>query len=1160
MLNIYYARENIDKDRFMFDRIREALDRIRRRDGRQTLEPKPGAGRSCPVRSAREPRHVLLLVPEQYTLQTERNAFACLEAPGFIDFEVLSLTSFGRRLLSETGGVDLTFINRYGKFMLIAGLLHRRKHSLMTFRNLEASSDFVDKLNDMIAELKNFNVTPEALAGISEGIGDDGLLKRKLADVAVIYAGYEERLKGRYTDAADYLKLFTSKISKSVFAAETEIWLSAFDYLNPAAMDAVTELAVCAPSVNLVLTAEPGNAFFRLTNTLIEDIGRRAADAGAETNLRPIEETFAHRKPAAVAHIEQCLFSYPRRTYDGRPIGAGTPQDGRPREKARNAGAPGVQTQQGGHAPGNARDALRLVAAANYYAEAETAAARIVELTRDEGLRYRDILILCNDMGARASVIKRVFARYGLPLFMDQRRGVEHNPALEYILALLSIVSGGWSYESVFRFLKTGLTGLDREAWEELENYVCKYRIRGNLWKKDFTYGGAEYSQEEMDGLNETRRKIAALIGAFETPFRRSGTAGEKTQCLHRFLADKARLPGSIDRLTDVLQASGDPQYAEYAAEMSGIWDVIEEIFAQLIAVMGDLPMRDEEYAGVIRAGFFSVRMGILPPSPDQLVLGTMQRTRSGAVEALFVLGANDGVLPMYDADDTILNEDEKVRLAAAGRMIGRENDNLLMEEQLAVYRNLSKPGRLLHVSYSISDNSGKDMKPSVIFEQLRRLFPGVPAEKDILNDGSDPLRLVQYPDETMSHLTERLQRCVGGERLSPVWKDVYLWFKADGREALNHIRAGLTFRNRRENIDERFVSMLYGGADKTETSGSDPAETAVPTVLVTSPSALERFSHCPFAFFLDRGVRVKERRIFEIDGRNVGDVYHEVLMRYGAEMMRDGLSVSDEGSAWRTVTEAESAVLVGRIYDEVASEFKEGLLLGGGYERYKSERIKRIASDVAWIVTRQVRSGAIADMRFETVFGDGGEFPAVEVTKDGKRVRVQGRMDRVDVLEGGYARIIDYKSGAETFSRDDVLGGWQLQLMLYLLAVRERYQPAGAFYFKIAEPRVEDKGKEDVADGIMKAFRLDGLAPDDPQILAALGEPVRSAAPEEFEAMQDSVKSLVTDLCGKLLSGNIDAEPMTAKKIKAGAGNKPMTACTYCSYRGVCNFDRAFG
>ncbi|MDR1028991.1 MAG: exodeoxyribonuclease V subunit gamma [Clostridiales Family XIII bacterium] len=1105
MLNIFCGRENIDKDRFMFDRIGETLECTRRR--------------------------VLLIVPEQYTLQAERNAFACLDAPGFIDFEVLSMTSLGRRVLSETGDGDRTFIDQYGKFMLISGLLRKNKQALHTFRNLENSPAFVDKLNHMIAELKNFNVSPTELRNISEDIEGDSLLKRKLADAAVIYAGYEDRLGGRHIDTADYLKLFTARIADSDFIAESEIWLAAFDYLSPAALDTVTELIVRARSVNLVLTAEAGTPFFQLTNALADEVERRASDAGVKTETRIIGDAYAHRRPGPIAHIEKTFFSYPRRT----PYAADT--DAR-------------------------RGAIRLVAAANYYAEAETAAAHIAELVRDEGLRYRDILVLCNDMGARVSVIRRVFARYGLPIFVDRRRGVEHNPALEYILALLSIVSGGWPYEAVFRLLKTGLTDIERESWEELENYVCKYKIRGSLWKRDFTYGFLEYTQEEMDAFNAVRRRVARLFESFEEPFRRGATVGGKTERLRRFLTETAKLPDAADRLTMTLEESGEPDFAEYAAEMSGIWDVVAGIFDQLIAALGDLPVSVDEYAGILKTGFSSVRMGILPPSPDRIVVGTTQRTRSGEARAIFVLGANDGVLPTVDADDAILNEDEKARLTKSGHEIGRANDKMLLEEQLAIYRNLSKPQRLLYMSCSVSDDAGRDAKPSIIFEQLRRMFPRVPVEKDMLNDDGDPMRLFQYREEAMSHLTEGLQRWIAGGRADAVRKDAYLWFKAHPRtggerDDMANLRAGLTFRNRRERIDEGFVAALYGAAG-AEDESARRAEAS--PALVTSPSALERFSRCPFAFFMDRGVKIKERRVFEIDGRNVGDVYHEVLMRYGTEMIRDGLSVSDEHSAWRTVTESESAALVGRIYDEAAVEFKEGLFHGGGYERYKSERIKRIASDVAWILTEQVRAGAITDMRFETAFGAGGMFPPIETEQDSKRVRVQGRIDRLDILEGGYARIIDYKSGADTFSREDVLNGWQLQLMLYMMTVRDRYKPAGVFYFKIAEPRAEDTGDGDVTRKIARGFRLDGISVNDPRVAAAIGEPVRSAEPGEFEVMQTSVDALVSDLCGKLLSGNIDAKPLTARKIKAGASGRPMTACTYCSYRGICNFDRVFG
>jgi ATP-dependent helicase/nuclease subunit B len=622
------------------------------------------------------------------------------------------------------------------------------------------------------------------------------------------------------------------------------------------------------------------------------------------------------------------------------------------------------------------------------------------------------------------------------------------------------------------------------------------------------------------------------------------------------FLTETAGLPEQIEEASRKLEAEGK---LEYAAEMAGIWDVVVGIFDQMRTALGDRTMSMEEYATVLRTGFESVKMGILPPSSDRIVLGTMQRTRSGRARAVFVLGANDGILPAYTGDETILSSDEKLKLENIEIKIGRNDDNMQMEEQLAIYRNLSKAERLLFVGYSVSDASGKDVGPSIIFERLRKLFPGTPVEKDILNIDTTPLELIYSKEETINHLTAGLRKWAQEEVLPEVWRAVYLWLKDNMPERAAMIESGLTFTNRKEKIDEKYIASLYASVRNiNKTSAADGAN----AVVLTSPSALEQFSRCPFTYFLDKGLKLKERRVFAPDSRSIGDVYHEVLMEYANVMNMDGVPVTDPASRWHGVTKEETERQIGRIFDSVADKYKEGMFTAGGYERYKSMRMKSVVSEVAWVVTEQVRSGNVQDMYLETGFGAGKKFPAILVERAGKTVQIRGQIDRVDVLDGGYANIIDYKSGAQEFKLKDVLAGWQLQLMIYLKAVSGDFEPAGVFYFKIKEPHIKvsdkDPGSAELQDQFLKQFKLDGIAIDDARVAAGVGLKIDTKDKNEFDEIRDTVNDLIEGLCERLLSGAIDVNPMEAKEMK-GSDNRAQTACTYCNYSGICNFDGVF-
>jgi ATP-dependent helicase/nuclease subunit B len=773
-------------------------------------------------------------------------------------------------------------------------------------------------------------------------------------------------------------------------------------------------------------------------------------------------------------------------------------------------------------------------------------------------------------MDERGAVIKRVFRRYGLPVFMDRRRSVDHNPVVEFILALPRIAASGRRYDDVFTLLKTGLTGIGRHEIEEVENYVVKYRIAGGKWGRDFTFGlkrkdengyvKGDYEQEELDALNATRVRIVSLISGFEKGFKGGRSAGERTEALLTFLTDSARLPEMIESYADELESAG---MLEYAAEMSGIWDVTKEILEQMSTVLGDLPMSMDEYATVLRTGLDSVRVGVLPTAVDQIVLGTMQRTRSGNAKAVFVLGANDGVLPASSSDGAIFSEDEVYRLADAGYSIARTEDTTHMEEELAIYRNLSKPSALLRVSYAASDSSGRNLAPSPVFERLRRLFPDTPVEKDIRNvdasrnPGAVPPS-IRHPDQTMDYLSGKLRTYAGGGDLPEVWKNVMAWYRANKPDGIARVEAGIAFRGRRERVDARFVDGLYRK--------------------VTSPSALEKYSRCPFAWFMSYGVGLRERRVAGMDSRSIGDVYHNVLLRLGQELSADGLPASDKMSRWQTITDDEIDSAVARL---VAEEYpaanpaptsnpvpalmsapdnrsdetiSDPDIPAAAQEMYRMGRVERTAALAARVLTQRIREGRVESILFETPFG-------VDAEGEG-RVRIEGRIDRVDILDGGYACVVDYKSGADEFSIPDAAAGYQLQLMIYLNAVSDRYKPAGVFYFRIKEPRIEDGGNADGAwEEIMKNMKPDGVAIDDARALKGMGIDPDSRAKkgrmeaEAFEALRTSVSDKVSDLVKNMSSGCIDADPKSAVNLKAPDGRN-RKACDYCSYKGICNFD----
>jgi len=1021
-------------------------------------------------------RTVFLIVPDQFTLETERSAFSYMDVPAFCNPVVLSMNRLAGKVLDEAGERS-DHIDRYGNYMLLARLLYKNKERLSLYQNLENSTSFIARLSEVIMSLKSHLVTVEKLeesAEAAEQAGAGGvLLGKKLRDVAALYAGYEAALEGSLPDGADIMRRFTELIPKSKLLSGTIVWIYGFDYFSPLHLKAIGAMAGPAAEVNVVLTAEKVNAFFALTNGMADALSAAAKAEGAEAKTFSLKKDAEERgidcswlsedeKPPEIEHIERSLFAGPLRPY--------------------------------GH---GLVSSLRFVAAQNCYAEAEEAARSIVSLVRDEGFRYRDILVVCNDQNRRASAIERVFKVFGIETFLDKRHDAGYNPVLAYITALPKILSRGRRAEDVLDWIGTGLTDVTSEDAEELENYAERYGLRGGAWQKPLSRGAGYYDKESFARISGAVKYAGDMIAMFAGRFGTGGpaasrTARARTEGLRKFLEEDALLPEKIEAYAEKLEEEG---FLEYAARMRRVWDVTLEIFSQISAAVGEVVTSAEEYATILKVGLSSVLMGVLPASSDCVTIGTMQRTRTGRVKAMFVLGANDGEIPLFAEDDGLIDDVEKKTLEELGLTAFRREENLHSEEQLAIYKNFSKPTRLLHVSYTAFGVDGKeDTKPSRIFDRLRALFPDVPLEKA----------------EETGVAVQGASSCV----ISP----------SDRLAALP---------------PEKMRALLPPGL---------------------SPADIEKYSRCPFAFLMDKGIKLRELRKNEIDNRGIGDVYHAALRAFG-EVMNEKGAPARKGSLWNTATRQETDAVVEGVFKELEKNPvlpSEAALLFDGSDPaavYRRGRLESIVRDVSWVLTERAAEDGAERILFETDFGLGEEFEKIVVGDEG--LEVTGRIDRIDILPGGQAKVIDYKSGSEKWIDANVKSGWQLQLMIYLKAIERDHVPSGASYFRIFEPRVNLSEKdapstpEEISKKAEEQYRSDGIVRGDAEggkAKTSSGEKILSDS--EFDALMNVAGEQLEEIAAGLSRGETPARP------KRKAGGDPVTACTYCNFRSICNYE----
>ncbi|MBQ1395853.1 MAG: PD-(D/E)XK nuclease family protein [Eubacterium sp.] len=1093
MLNLYIGRESVDKESFIYHRIREARGKT------------------------------LVLVPDQYTLAAERQALSRLGERVLLDVEITSLSRLGASVLKDAGTPARTFIDKYGRHMLVTRLLAELEEELTVFKGAARKETFAREINDFLSKAKQYGLTPEGVAGLAPEEGDP-LLTGKLEDLSRIFAAYEAALAGKYTDAEDLLSLYAEAILHSAFIAERTVWLYGFDSFTPKNVALVQALIRQAREVNVFLTGDDrcrDEELFELTRVVARTLEDAAAEAGIESKTIRITPEDAPdaavTRPAAIRTLEKELYAV-------------------------------------GTRPDADTTGLTLVRSAGIYNEAESAASFVLHLLRDEGMRLRDIVLICNDQTERASVIKRVFEEYGLALFDDRKRSIADSPIAIYAVAMIETLAGGFRTGDLLRVLKTGLTGIPWADIEALENYAAKYRIKGSMWRSPFKKGAFEYGEEGLAAIEAVRVQVMQLFDSFGEIYRGSATNGEFTRRYADFLCGPA---GLTDRIEELVTAQTEAGLTDLAEETAQIWSSLLRVFEQLTELMGEEKFRGRAYANVLTAGLLEMEVGVLPPTADDILLGTMQRSRTGDIRALLILGANEGILPLSDEEDVLFSPEELAEIEDADHLFGSTGRLRAMEEDLAIYRNLSKPSDHLWISWSTAGSEGEELRPSRIVDRINKIFTGLEIQPDVLNR-EDITGLLGGSVNTLRHYTEALRRARRGEAIDARWQAVGDWLAGSDEAALARVREGLAFDNTQDPLPQDLVHTLYSR------SGDDRFS--------FSPSRLEKFSRCPFAHFVSYGLKPEEQRLFEISGRELGDLYHEVLMRISARLTAE--------DRWDTITREECDRLVEEVLLQTADHYRDGLFSYTGSELYWRHRAYEACTSVCWTLVEQTRAGAIRESRFEEPFGRGRDLPPICKTFPQGTVYIEGKIDRMDILADDRVKIIDYKTGQESMDRKEAASGYRIQLMLYLKAAQaEVRRPAGVFYFLISDPQIDADDfspevlAEKVSAELRSKFRMKGIMVGDPEIVEEIAGsfddksdiiPVQMGrngvysktkdfllTEEEFAELQEVVDRSVTGLCERLLEGRLDIRP---KK----SGDK--VPCTYCQYHGICRFDLAFG
>ncbi|MBF8982559.1 helicase-exonuclease AddAB subunit AddB [Lutibacter sp. B2] len=1068
-----------------------------------------------------EHKKLILIVPEQFTLQAERDLIEKLDLPGIIDVEVLSFTRLAYNVLNEVGGITRIHINEQGKNMVLRKIIDEIEKELTIYQKASHQEGFISKFNELLSELKQNEVLPIDLINGLKEIEEDSIIYQKINDISTIYESFEQHLQGNYVDTEDYLNLLIEKMGKADFLKNAEIWIDGFQSFTQQTYHIIENLMTMAKRVTMTFSMEfsaqerVGDLFKVSDNTYkrIHDIAMKYNLPGEIIDLNKKKEEVIKKAPE-INHIEQEFYSYPYKVFN---------------KNVEN---------------------MNIFAGLNLHTEIENAASKIVSLVRKKGYRWYDIALVCNDMPKYAPVIKRVFEEYDIPYFIDQKRNIMHNPIIEFILSSLSIVQRGYRYEEVFRFLKTGFSNIAVDQCEQLENYVLRYGIRGNKWKEPFFL-----EDKNIDQLNKSREMIIEPIKKLEQKIKGKNTVEKITKALYEYLQE-IEVDQQLEKWIEDLRQKGE---FEYVNENTQIWNIVMEVFDQMVEIIGHQEITLKEYIKVLDTGFASIEIGIIPTTIDQVLVGNIQRSRSHDVKALFIVGVNDGILPSGKEEEGILSEEERIYMKEKEINLSYDSERKSYEEKFMIYAALTKPSEYLWISYALADEEGKSMRPSILIDRFKKIFTKLSINTDVINNLEQQKQQISTPQSTFKYLVENMRVDIDGKQMEDLWWDVYEWYfhKEEWNSKREAVIEGLFHNNQVEYVESVSAKKLYN------------------TPIRSSVSRLEQFVNCPFAHFIRYGLKPSERKVFEVKAPDIGQIFHKSMESFTVNLKKENID-------WRELERDQSDQIIDHVIDELIPGYGNGVMLSTNRYKYLVKRLKRISRRAVWTLTEHIKKSDFEPTGYEVGFGLDQMYPSIEIElENGEKIYLEGRIDRVDTLEDEgdeYIKIIDYKSGNKEFSLSDVYYGFQLQLMIYLDAMiksidHKEKKPAGIFYFKIDDPMIntDEKVAEVIEDEIRKKLKMKGLVLKDVNIVRHMDKDLEgysdiipvglnkngefysksSAIDEEtFKDLIHYVRNLVKEISGEMMKGNIQIAPCK---------NGKQTSCDYCSYKSICQFDTMF-
>ncbi|MGB5824434.1 MAG: PD-(D/E)XK nuclease family protein [Proteocatella sp.] len=1065
----------------------------------------------------KEGKKVYVVVPEQFTLQNEIKLMETLNIQALMDVKVMSFNKLAIEAFSIEGGLKRRYIDNIGKSMAVKKIFQKSDEEIQLYRGSIDKEGFISSIVKLMAEMKRTMVKPENLRESAQKNKNNILLSQKLTELAIIYEEFEASLEGKYIDNEDRIGQF-AEMKNLAYLKDIKFYFYSFFSFTEIENQVIRNMIQSELDITMFLNLDYKNIkdkaedTFAITNITLSKLSEICKDLDAKYAIDEITRIEEDESNDEIRYLGDNLFrTIPNESKE-------IPQK------------------------------INIYHAHNLDEEIRKVAIDINHKIIDEDYRFRDIIVIPCDGEVYNKNIKLIFTEHEIPFFIDEKRTIISSPIIKTIIAVLNLIDSKFKAEDILMFLKNGFSKIYDNECDIFENHLIKRKLKGEMFFDD-KYFEPEYfyeNEQEKQIVSRVREYIINIFETYRNLAMERVNAGVFAMKIFEILIN-LDIPNKVQAFVEKLKAEN---YFDEANENGQIWNVFVKIIDQSVELLGEEEISFSYYKEILKEGLVNYELSVIPPSKDQVIVGDIERSRSMDKKIVYILGANSSSMPRTSKENGLLTKEDKESLKEQGILLPSNQDQVDANEALLIYNILTKPSDELNMSYAV-DIDGSSVVPSIILNQISMIYP-----KLKVKNARDfkPEYFMTLPKPTIAIMAREIKKYSVGEHIDEIWLDLLSYYLGhdDYKSMANIALEGIFYDNTKTPIGNALAKKLYK------------------TPLKVSTTRIDSFVRCPFSHFIKYGLRAKERKVYNIEPAEMGQVLHLTIEKFIEKIKEDMPLIS-------TIDKAAADEMIGDIFDEAAKILFKEYDLKEKRNQYILKKLKKTAHLAGFSCVEQVRSGKFELMYQEEKFAQGSEIPPIIIDIDGEQIMLEGTIDRVDILKDGensYVKVIDYKTRSKSFNLSDAYNGLDIQLVIYLKAamkssalLKTKTFPAGIFYFPIINPMLETqtRDKTKIEELIKSKIKLDGIILHDIKIIEAINgnssegiDVVRSKGRKkdehllelnQFEALIDKVQSNVYESLEDMIKGIIDPNPVKNAKDQSAA-------CDYCRYGAICRFD----